>query len=87
MATGLVVTNRVGRYLAPLPAGFFAVGSSGQRGRGAKSRVSVWPSCRRSTPAQAIIAALSVHSFSGGAWNRKPSFSVSAVSRARAWAS
>src|SRR5262245_15416042 len=43
--------------------------SSGQRGRGAKSKPSLRPRRKRSMPAQAIIAALSVHSRGGGATN------------------
>src|SRR5258708_5885171 len=48
--------------------------SSGQRERGTKSAVfsSAMPARRRSMPAQAIIAALSVQSFSGGAMKAKP---------------
>src|SRR6185312_16912289 len=41
--------------------------SSGQRGRGAKSRLLVSPSRSRSIPVQATITALSVQSRTGGA--------------------
>ena len=47
-------------------------GSSGQRGRGLKSSASVRPSRSRSMPAQAIMAPLSVQSFTGGATRRAP---------------
>jgi len=43
------------------------------RGRGARVKSSTCPSVKRSSPAQAIIAALSVHSDSGGATNSNPS--------------
>jgi hypothetical protein len=49
-----------------------AVGSSGQRGRAWKSNPSVRPSLKRSSAAQAIITALSVHSARGGATNVNP---------------
>src|SRR3546814_2369752 len=51
----------------PAPRAFSAPGSSGQRGRAATSSPSVNPAANRSAPAQPIMAALSVHSQSGGA--------------------
>ena len=47
-------------------------GSSAQRARGATSSVSVSPRARRSAPAQAIIAPLSVQSSGGGATSTVP---------------
>src|SRR6266700_3640513 len=49
----------------PAPVAFGAVGSRGQRGLGAKSRLSTRPAWSRSSPAQAIMAPLSVQSSSG----------------------
>ena len=46
----------------PAPRAFSASGSSGQRARAGASRPSISPASKRSAPAQAIIAALSVHS-------------------------
>gem|GEM_PF-5476970 len=46
--------------------------SRGQRGRGARFMSSTGPCISRSMPAQAIIAALSVHSAIGGATKRAP---------------
>eukprot|EP01136_Pigoraptor_vietnamica_P027405 Opistho-1_new@83669 len=51
----------------PAPRTASASGSSGQRGRAAVSSGSVRPAAKRSAPAQAIIAPLSVQSQSGGA--------------------
>src|SRR3546814_9847584 len=51
----------------PAPRAFSAPGSSGQRGRAATSSPSVNPAANRSAPAQPIMAALTVHSPSGGA--------------------
>ena len=58
--------------LTPAPGAGSADGSSGQRGRAGASRGSMSPSARRSAPAQAIIAALSVHNAGGGTFNAKP---------------
>src|SRR5262249_56045168 len=57
--------------LAGLLAGL-ATSVSGQRARGATSSESVKPSASRSTPAQAIIAPLSVHSSAGGTTRTVP---------------
>ena len=58
----------------PDPTSGLAASSTGQRDRGAKcmAPVSAKPSRKRSSPAQAILAALSVHSASGGATKEKP---------------
>ena len=56
----------------PAPRTASAPGSSGQRARAGVSSGSVRPAAKRSAPAQAIIAALSVHSQSGGATKRRP---------------
>src|SRR3546814_11625319 len=56
----------------PAPRAFSAPGSSGQRGRAATSSPSVNPAANRSAPAQPIMAALSVHSQSGGATKGRP---------------
>ena len=70
--------------LTPAPGNFTAAGSSGQRGRGAKSRESgVGSTLQRSNPAQAIIAALSVQSLIGGATSSAPRCSASAERRLR----
>src|SRR5690606_26069876 len=61
-----------GHAFTPAPRTGSAPASSGQRGRAAKSSGSACPSASRSTPAQAIIAALSVQSESGGATKRSP---------------
>src|SRR6185312_12302292 len=47
--------------------------ANGQRGRGAKSSASTMPRRKRSIPAQAIIAPLSVQNLIGGATRRTPS--------------
>ena len=52
--------------LYPAPRTGSAAGSSGQRGRAAMSSGSEAPGRKRSIPAQAIIAALSVHSRAAG---------------------
>ena len=64
--------QRAGHARTPRPGGGAASGSSGQRGRGAKlsSSGSPW----RSMAAQAIIAALSVHSQAGGTDRPNPAF-------------
>src|ERR1700691_546384 len=53
-----------------------AAESKGQRGRGAKSSPSVSPALKRSIPAQAIIAALSVQSAGGGSTSTQPVFAA-----------
>ena len=58
----------------PAPRTFSASGSSGQRARAGASSASVRPASKRSAPAQAIIAALSVHSHEGGATKGRPAF-------------
>ena len=63
---------RAGHAFTPAPRTGSAAASSGQRGRAGVSSGSVWPSASRSMPAHAIIAALSVHSGSGGATKRSP---------------
>ena len=59
--------------LTPAPRTFSALSSSGQRARAGASSWSTSPAASRSTPAQAIIAALSVHSQAGGTLKRRPS--------------
>lgn len=61
-----------GHAFTPAPRTVSASGSSGQRGRAAMSSGSVNPAAKRSAPAQAIIAPLSVHSQCGGATKRMP---------------
>src|SRR3954468_10428334 len=56
----------------PAPRTRSASGSSGQRARAGASRPSVRPASKRRAPAQAIIAALSVQSQSGGATKGRP---------------
>src|SRR3546814_8020293 len=65
----------------PAPRAFSAVGSSGHRARARVSSGSVSPAAKRSAPAQAIIAALSVHSQPGGATKRR-AWSAASVSSA-----
>src|SRR5271154_4577799 len=57
-----------------------AAESKGQRGRGAKSSPSVSPALNRSSPAQAIIAALSVQRAGGGRTRSQPVFAAGAAS-------
>ena len=57
--------------------------SSGQRGRSGASSPSTRPRRSRSSPAQAIIAPLSVHSAGGGATKRSPACRASAAKRSR----
>src|SRR5688572_12176497 len=64
----------------PAPRTFSASGSSGQRARAGASSASVSPCVKRSAPAQAIIAALSVHSQAGGTLNWRPSRAASCCS-------
>src|SRR5258705_1748859 len=56
----------------PAPRTFSALSSSGQRARAGASRPSINPAAKRSAPAQAIIAALSVHSQPGGTLKPRP---------------
>src|SRR5690606_31765185 len=61
--------------LLPEPTIGAETSSSGQRDRGMKAKapsLPARPARSRSMPAQAIMAALSVHSFSGGATKRNP---------------
>src|ERR1700721_2197081 len=59
------------------------LGSSGQRGRPGASSPSIIPSRSRSTPAQAIIAPLSVQSLGGGATRGGPAPAHNWVSPSR----
>src|SRR5262249_60229044 len=68
---------------SPASAGEVGRGASGQRGRGLKSRESERPNRRCSTPAQAIMAPLSVQSFCGGAISRAPYLGATPSSRWR----
>ena len=56
----------------PAPRTFSAASSSGQRARAGASSPSMRPAAKRSAPAQPIIAALSVHSQSGGTLKARP---------------
>ena len=67
----------------PAPRTFSALSSSGQRARAGASSSSVSPSAKRSAPAQAIIAALSVHSQAGGTLKPRPSRLASSASAER----
>ena len=70
--------------MTPAPRTVSAAGSSGQRGRAPTSSESgAQPARKRSIPAQAIIAALSVHKASGGATKRKPRFAARTSSDVR----
>src|SRR5438309_2672425 len=69
--------------LTPAPRTLSACSSSGQRARAGTSRASVMPAAKRSAPAQAIIAALSVHSQAGGTLNLRPLELASAASACR----
>src|SRR5689334_22840429 len=60
--------------LTPAPRTFSALSSSGQRARAGTSRLSHSPAAKRSAPAQAIIAALSVHNQPGGTLKPRPCF-------------
>src|SRR5262249_13777903 len=57
---------------SPLGGGGAVTSWSDQRACGAAASVSVSPSARRSAPAQAIMAPLSVHSAAGGATSTVP---------------
>src|SRR5690606_9558834 len=74
-----------GQALTPAPMAGGAAGSSGQRARAARSRGSLWPSFRRSIPAQAIMAPLSVQRRGGGATRRKARSRASDSRAARIW--
>jgi hypothetical protein len=67
----------------PAPRTFSALWSSGQRARAGTSRESRAPTTKRSAPAQAIIAALSVQSHAGGTLKRLPSRLARSASAAR----
>ncbi len=72
--------------LTPAPRTFSARSSSGQRARAGASSASHMPPAKRSTPAQAIIAALSVHSQPGGTLKRRPCVFARSASAVRiAW--
>ncbi len=65
----------------PAPRTFSASGSSGQRARAGASSGRSGPAMKRSAPAQAIIAALSVHSQPGGTLNWRPWSAASCCER------
>src|SRR5688572_31798440 len=67
----------------PAPIRRGASSSSGQRGRGAKSSGLCSPKRKRSSPAQAIIAALSVQRRKGGATKARPASRAHVSSSAR----
>src|ERR1041385_4709556 len=71
------------RTRSSAPAAAFAKVASGQRAFGPTDRLSNIPSWVRSTPAQAIIAALSVQSAAGGMMVRNPAPAASCVSAER----
>src|SRR5690606_16237024 len=76
--------RRGAQAFTPAPRTGSASASSGQRGRAAMSSGSPFaPTASLSTPAQAIIAALSVHKAGGGATKRRPRLSASASSDCR----
>src|SRR5439155_3245185 len=70
-APGAAADHAYPHAFTPAPRTFSASGSSGQRGRAAMSSGSVRPAAKRSAPAQAIIAALSVQSHAGGTLKRR----------------
>src|SRR4051794_2496078 len=70
----------------PAPRTLSASGSSGQRARAGASSGSVKPAAKRSAPAQAIIAALSVQSHAGGTLKARRSRCAKSASAERiAW--
>ena len=71
-APGAAADNAEPHAFTPAPRTFSAFSSSGQRARAGASRPSHQPAAKRSAPAQAIIAALSVHSQPGGTVKRRP---------------
>src|SRR6185369_11681545 len=71
-APGAAADDSDPHALTPAPRTFSALSSSGQRARAGASRPSINPAARRSAPAQAIIAALSVHSQPGGTLKPRP---------------